>query len=249
MKGRRVAKHLARCGVASRRGAEEIISQGRVTINGETALLPQTLVYPGDEVCLDGKKIITDEPQQYLLLHKPAGYLSTVRDPRGRSTVIDLIPKVLGRLYPVGRLDRDVSGVLLLTNDGELTYRLLHPRYGVEKVYWAFVEGIPSPATLARARRGLFFEGRRTAPARVKILREQGHNQGACLEITLREGRKRQVKKMCLAMGHPVLRLERISFAGLKFWGLTPGQHRSLTEEEVLGLRKLVGLSRGLERR
>jgi pseudouridine synthase len=229
----RLNAFLARAGVASRRGADVLIKAGRVRVNGRAARL-DTDVGPGDAVEVDGRRVLLQRPA-YVLLHKPAGVLTTARDPHGRPTVLDLV-RHRARVVPVGRLDLDTTGALLLTNEGELAHRLAHPRYEVEKVYVAEVEGRPSPAALRRLAEGVELEDGRTAPARARLL---GPSR---LELALHEGRKRQVKRMCEAVGHPVRRLHRSRYAGLGVEGLEPGEWRELEAEEVAGLRRLVGL-------
>lgn len=224
----RLNAYLARSGVASRRGAEELIRAGRVRVNGQVAGLA-TVVGARDRVELDGRRI-EPEPLTYVLLHKPAGVVTTARDPHGRPTVVDLVGHDR-RVVPVGRLDADTTGALLLTNDGPLAHRLMHPRYEVDKVYEVEVEGELSDEALRRLAEGVDLEDGRTAPARVRRL-------GASrLELTLHEGRKHQVKRMCEAVGHPVRRLHRSRYAGLTLAGLAPGASRGLTREEVEALR------------
>ena len=228
----RLNAFLARAGVASRRGADELIRAGRVRVNGEGAGLT-TQVSGGDRVEVDGRRIEL-QPLAYVLLHKPAGVVTTARDPHGRPTVVDLVGHRL-RVVPVGRLDADTTGALLLTNDGALAHRLAHPRYEVEKVYEAEVEGVPDAADLRRLREGVELEDGVTAPARVRALaRRKGR---ALLELRLHEGRKHQVKRMCEAVGHPVRRLHRSRYAGLGIEGLAPGERRELTPAEVEWLR------------
>lgn len=236
----RLSRYLALAGVASRRKAEQIIASGRVAVNGTVVTLPQYRVEAGDRVTVDGRAVEPAGEKYYLLLDKPAGYLSTVSDPRGRRTVLDLIGRLPARLYPVGRLDLDTTGVLLLTNDGELAYRLTHPRFEVKKRYRARVKGVPDAATLARMARGMELEEGHTAPAEVRLIRRLPG--GALLEIVLIEGRKRQVKRMCAAAGHPVMELRRTGFAFLTAVGLKEGQYRRLTGNEVRRLYRLVGL-------
>ena len=224
----RLNAYLARAGVASRRAADDLIKAGRVQVNGATGQL-NTFVKRGDRVVLDGDEVV---PQKlaYVLLHKPAGTLTTARDPRGRATVLDLV-NVPERVVPVGRLDADTTGALLLTNDGPLAHRLAHPRYGVEKVYEAEVEGRPGPDALRRLEQGVELEDGRTASARARLLAP------STIELVLHEGRKHQVKRMCEAVGHPVSRLHRSSYAGLTVEGLEPGDWRELEPEEVDRLR------------
>jgi pseudouridine synthase len=230
----RLNQHLARAGVASRRRADELIKAGRVTVNGAPGELG-TFVGPRDRVEVDGEPV---GPQRlsYVLLHKPAGVLTTASDPHGRRTVVDLVAGE-ARVVPVGRLDADTTGALLLTNDGELAHRLAHPRYEVDKVYVAEVEGDPAPGTLRRLERGVQLEDGRTARARARRL---GPSR---VELTIHEGRKHQVKRMLEAVGHPVRRLHRPLYAGLTLDGLAPGERRELSREEVEHLRRLVGLS------
>ena len=224
----RLNAYLARAGVASRRGAEELIRAGRVRVNGAPAGLA-TFVEAGDRVELDGREL-APQPLAYVLLHKPAGIVTTARDPHGRPTVVGLVGHEL-RLVPVGRLDADTTGALLLTNDGPLAHRLMHPRYEVEKVYEAEVEGEPDEEALRRLAGGVELDDGPTAPARVRRLGP------ARLELTLHEGRKHQVKRMCAAVGHPVARLHRSVYAGLDLDGLGPGAWRELRRAEVERLR------------
>jgi pseudouridine synthase len=224
----RLNAYLARAGVASRRGVEELIRAGRVRVNGEVAGLA-TFVEAGDRVELDGRAL-EPEALAYVLLHKPAGVVTTASDPHGRPTVVDLV-KLPQRVVPVGRLDADTTGALLLTNDGPLAHRLAHPRYEVDKVYEAEVEGEPDDEALRRLAEGVELEDGRTAPAAVRRL---GPSR---LELTLHEGRKHQVKRMCEAVGHPVTRLHRRGYAGLTLAGLAPGAWRELTAAEVAALR------------
>jgi 23S rRNA pseudouridine2605 synthase len=224
----RLNAYLARAGIASRRGADELIRAGRVRVNGEVAGLT-TFVEARDRVEVDGRSV-EPEPLTYVLLHKPAGVVTTARDPQGRPTVVGLVghPR---RVVPVGRLDVDTTGALVLTNDGPLAHRLMHPRYEVDKVYEAEVEGEPTEEALARLAEGVELEDGRTAPATVRRLGP------SCLELTIHEGRKHQVKRMLEAVGHPVRRLHRSMYAGLTLDGLEPGEWRELTLEEIARLR------------
>ena len=224
----RLNAYLARAGVASRRGAEELIRAGRVRVNGEVAGLA-TFVEPSDRVELDGRPLVPEE-LAYVLLHKPAGVVTTASDPHGRPTVVDLVD-LAQRVVPVGRLDADTTGALLLTNDGPLAHRLAHPRYQVDKVYEAEVEGEPDDEALRRLAEGVELDDGVTAPAGVRRL---GRSR---LELTLHEGRKHQVKRMCEAVGHPVKRLHRRAYAGLTLDGVAPGRWRELSEAEVAALR------------
>lgn len=240
----RLSKYLALAGVASRRGAEEIIFQGRVEVNGVIVKIPQTPVSQEDSVTVDGKPIGDPAEKIYLLLNKPAGYISTVKDTHGRPTVMDLIGDLPLRLYPVGRLDADTSGVLLLSNDGELSYRLTHPRYGVKKIYHAKVSGYPSRKDLEELSCGVLIDGIKTAPVVVRVLERFSTQHNAYLEITMIEGKKRQVKKICKAIGYPVLTLHRFSFAGIRTGNLGEGAYRFLERDEVRRLYQLVGLEK-----
>jgi pseudouridine synthase len=228
----RLNAFLARAGVASRRRADELIRAGRVTVNGEVAGLA-TFVAARDRVEVDGRRVEL-EPLTYVLLHKPPGVVTTARDPQGRPTVVGLVGH-RRRIVPVGRLDADTTGALLLTNDGALAHRLAHPRYEVEKVYVADVEGVPGREALRRLAEGVELEDGRTAPARVRVVRRRGDR--ATLELALHEGRKHQVKRMCEAVGHPVRRLHRSRYAGLDLTGLAPGEWRELSAAEVAALR------------
>lgn len=237
----RLAKYLAASGVASRRKAEQIIAAGRVEVDGIAVTVPQHRVKEGEKVTVDGRAVKPVEKKQYLLLDKPAGYLSAVSDPHGRPTVLELIERPSARLYPVGRLDLDSTGLLLLTDDGELAYRLTHPRFGVEKRYRVRVNGVPPAAVLTRMSRGMLLEDGPTAPAAVRLLRRA--RKSAILEIVLREGRKRQLKRMCAAAGYPVQQLRRTGFAFLTAAGLESGGYRRLSAAEVQRLYRLVGLA------
>jgi 23S rRNA pseudouridine2605 synthase len=224
----RLNAYLALAGVASRRRADELIKAGRVTVNGAPGQL-NTHIGPSDRVEVDGEAV---SPQQltYVLLYKPPGVLTTARDPHGRPTVLDLVEHP-NRVVPVGRLDADTTGALVLTNDGPLAHRLAHPRYGVEKVYEVEVDGEPTEQKLQPLREGLELEDGRTAPARAERL---GPNR---LELALHEGRKHQVKRMCDAVGLPVLQLHRAKYDGLELGHLRPGEWRELLPEEVDRLR------------
>jgi 23S rRNA pseudouridine2605 synthase len=222
--------YLARAGIASRRKSDELIKAGRVTVNGERGQL-NTFVEPTDRVEVDGRAVA---PQRlaYVLLHKPAGVVTTASDPQGRPTVVGLVEHE-SRVVPIGRLDADTTGVLLLTNDGELAHRLAHPKYEVEKVYEAEVEGEPSDEAMGRLAEGVELEDGWTAPASARRL------AASRVELAIHEGRNRQVKRMLEAVGHPVRRLHRSRYAGLTVEGLAPGEWRELTANEISALRSL----------
>jgi pseudouridine synthase len=234
----RLHKVLARAGVGSRRACEELIRDGRVRVDGEPAGIGMLVDPERQDVCVDGKRVSTAGELYYFLVYKPKGYVSTARDPQGRLKVTDLVPLPGVRLYPVGRLDLQTSGLLILTNDGELTFLLTHPKHDVWKTYQAQVIGVPGAEEIARLQQGVLLAEGKTAPARVKILREL---PGATLlEIGLREGKKRQVRKMCEAVGHPVIELQRTSLEFLTLEGLRPGQYRRLTPGEVSTLKEIA---------
>ncbi|MBA3261422.1 MAG: rRNA pseudouridine synthase [Thermoleophilaceae bacterium] len=229
----RLVKFLAHAGVASRRAAERLIADGRVTVDGEVNTNPATDVHATSGVAVDGLAV-APEPREVHALNKPSGVVSTARDTHGRPTVVDLV-RSPRRLYPVGRLDADSTGLILLTNDGELADLLTHPRYGVEKVYRARIQpGRVSPRALKALREGVQLEDGRTAPARVRQVAP------GVLEIALREGRKRQVRRMCEAVGHRVVELERVAFGPLGLRGLEQGRSRRLKDAEVERLRRVA---------
>ena len=231
----RLNAFLSRAGVASRRRADELIKAGRVTVNGEPGQL-NTVVGARDRVEVDGQEV-KRQRLRYVLLHKPAGVLTTARDPQGRPTVVELVPGE-PRVVPVGRLDADTTGALLLMNDGDLAHRLAHPRYGVEKTYVVEVESDPDETTLQRLRDGIELDDGPTAPARARRL---GRGR---VELVLHEGRKHQVKRMLAAVGHPVTRLHRSAYAGLTLGGLEPGACRELEPSEVERLANEVARPR-----
>jgi 23S rRNA pseudouridine2605 synthase len=225
----RLNRYLASTGVGSRRAADEVIRAGRVTVNGVTAGLG-VVVSDGDDVRVDGHPVVV-QATTVVLLHKPAGVVTTARDPQGRPTVLDFVPGDV-RLFPVGRLDRETTGVLLLTNDGELADRLMHPRNGVRKTYVATVAADPPPRVLGRLRSGVELDDGPTAPADV---RRAGPGR---VEITIHEGRNRQVRRMLAAVGHPARALHRSRYAGIELDGLEPGEWRALDDAEVEALRR-----------
>jgi 23S rRNA pseudouridine2605 synthase len=234
----RLQKLLSHAGVASRRAAERLIADGRVSINGRTVLEMGTKADPDtDEVRVDGRRVKVSERPRYILLHKPEGVVSTRADPQRRRTVIDLLRGVREYVYPVGRLDYDTAGLLLLTNDGDLAARLTHPRHGVERTYETRVAGMPDAGALERLRTGIPLDGRRTLPADVRLLNASRGDRDGVLRITIREGRNRQVRRMCEAVGHPVRSLTRTRIGPLSDRRLAPGEWRELREEEVTALR------------
>lgn len=231
----RLAKVIARAGFASRRKAEELIRQGLVRVNGRVVTDVATRVDPErDRIEVAGHRIDPDPPRVYVILYKPRGVITSVSDPRGRKTVLDLVRPLGVRLFPVGRLDYHSEGLVLLTNDGDLAVRLMHPRYGCVKTYWVKVKGRPDRATLQRLRSGVVIDGRKRAPLRVEILRYTVRN--TWLEVALREGRKHQIRRMFQKVGHPVRKLIRVAIGPLTIGDLRPGQYRLLTREEVMQL-------------
>lgn len=231
MEGDRLQKVLARTGIGSRRVCEEMISEGRVRVNGEVAILGRRVLPDSDHIEVDGVPISIKPGLVYYLLNKPQGVVTTASDPQGRRTVVELVPAD-PRVFPVGRLDSDTEGLLLMTNDGELAHRLTHPSFGVEKEYLAEVQGTPSAGDLRRLREGVNLEDGRTSPARVSTL---GPN---LLKITIHEGRNRQVRRMCETVGHPVVRLVRTRIGPVAERSLKPGQWRELTSKEVRALER-----------
>jgi 23S rRNA pseudouridine2605 synthase len=234
----RLQKLLSRAGVASRRAAEKLIADGRVSVNGETVRTMGVKADPAiDDVRVDGRRIKASERLRYILLNKPKGYITTRSDPQRRPTVIDLLRGVREYVYPVGRLDYDSEGLLLLMNDGDLAARLTHPRHGIERTYEARVAGMPDERALGRLRSGIPLDGRRTMPATVVLVNERRRDRDGVLRITIREGRNRQVRRMCEAVGHPVRSLKRTRIGPIADRRLQPGQWRELTPQEVEKLK------------
>jgi 23S rRNA pseudouridine2605 synthase len=239
----RINKYLARCGVVSRRAADDLVVEGRVTINGERVVTPGVMVdEENDTVCVDGQPVAPVTTHTYIVLNKPAGYITSHDDPHHKRTVMQLVEDTGVRINPVGRLDLDTVGVLLMTDDGELAHRLMHPRYEVKRVYRARVKGRVKQATLNKFPDGIRLPDGAVGKARATLVESSGEN--SVLELELTEGRKREVKHLCKAVGHPVLKLARISFGNVTAARLARGKWRRLTDAEVAGLRKLVKLDR-----
>lgn len=233
----RLQKYLASCGVASRRASEKLIAEGRVTVDGQTVTEMGVQVEEGQQICVNGRPVKPEEKKYYIMYHKPAGEVTTASDPEGRATVLDKFRDFPARLYPVGRLDYDSEGLLLLTNDGDLTERMLHPSMEVEKVYLARVSNQVPPAEARRLENGVMVDGRKTARAKVRLL-TVGSLYTDML-VTIHEGRNRQVRKMVEQVGHQVVQLRRIRFGPLKLGELPRGLWRELTEEELRQLQTL----------
>jgi pseudouridine synthase len=237
----RLQKILSQAGVASRRAAERLIAEGRVTVNGAAVHEMGTKAdADADDIRVDGRRVSSPERKRYILLNKPAGFVSTRSDPQRRRTVIDLLHGVREYVYPVGRLDYDTEGLLLLTNDGDLAARLTHPRHGVERSYEARVAGMPDAEALRQLREGIPLDGRRTLPADAAVLNARRGQREGLLAITIREGRNRQVRRMCEAVGHPVRELTRTRIGPITDRRLKPGAWRDLTAAEVTTLRALA---------
>jgi pseudouridine synthase len=234
----RLQKVLAEMGLASRRQAEEMIREGRVTVNGRAARIGDKVNPSRDHIKADGRRVVLSSSKVYLLLHKPKNTVTTAEDPEGRPTVLGLVKERGTRLFPVGRLDYDAEGFLLLTNDGDLAHRLSHPSFRIPRAYWVKVKGKPSTEEIRKLSRGISLEDGPTAPCRITALRETREN--AWMEMTLREGRNRQVKRMWEKMGYPVLKLKRISFAGLALGDLQPGEYRDLRPKEVEKIKRMI---------
>jgi 23S rRNA pseudouridine2605 synthase len=234
----RLQKVMAQAGIGSRRACEELIRQGRVQVDGKLAALGQKVDPRHQQIVVDGQRLPRQEPLVYVAVHKPAGVLSVSQDDRGRRTVRDLVP-LPGHLYPVGRLDTTSEGLVLLTNDGELTNRLTHPRYEHAKEYRVQVQGQVTDATINKWEHGVYLDGRRTAPARVTRL--QADKDTTWLRVVMHEGRKRQIRRVALLLGHPVQRLIRERIGPLQLGQLRPGQWRHLSAEEIKALRRTTG--------
>ena len=239
----RLQKYLASAGVASRRASEKLILEGKVAVNGKVVKELGTKVIPGkDKVTVDGKPVRTEEQLVYYLMNKPAGYLTTVKDTHDRPTVMDLLAGIPYRVFPVGRLDFETEGLLLLTNDGEFAYRMTHPKFKIKKTYLATVQGELTKERLQMLREGVELEDGKTAPAEVKVVRQEKHR--TVVEITIHEGKNRQVRRMFKAVKNPVLELKRINVGGLTLKGVGSGEIRSLTDEELQKLTQRLGMHR-----
>lgn len=236
----RLQKVMAHAGVASRRACEEIIKAGRVFVNGKPAVLGQKVDPTRDKIVVDGKELTTTEPKRYFILNKPLGYVTTSKDQFNRRSVLDLLPQVRERIYPVGRLDYDSEGLVFLTNDGELAYRVMHPKFELPKTYIVRVRGNITMDAIYRLRTGVVLEDGLTAPAQVELLKADHEN--SVLRITITEGRNRQLRRMCKSVGHEVLRLTRIAIGPLTLTGLSSGKYRHLRPQEIREIFKAVDL-------
>ena len=236
----KLQKFLASCSVASRRECERLIAEGRVSVNGAVATLGDRIEAGRDTITLDGNALTRDR-HVYVVLNKPKGVVTSVKDTHDRETVLDLITGVDARIFPIGRLDMDVTGTLLLTNDGELTHRLSHPSFEIDKIYLAWVTGHVKAATVQKLQAGVLLDDGMTAPAKAKIIK-RGQNS-TLIRLTIHEGRKRLVKRMCAAVGHPVRDLRRIRIGTIESDDLIPGEWRHLSQDEVNSLKRLAGLS------
>lgn len=233
----RLQKYIADCGVASRRKAEELIQQGRVKLNGKVVTEMGIKVCETDLVEVNGKVIKPESKKIYLLLNKPSGYVTTAKDQFGRPTVLDLLKGVKERVFPVGRLDYETTGLLILTNDGDFTHKMTHPKHEIAKTYLATIAGVPTSEEISRFERGLEIEDYTTAPAKLKTITAK--KSSCVVEVTIREGKNRQVRKMCETIGHPVLSLKRISVGKISLGNLAEGSWRELTQNEVKSLLKV----------
>ena len=245
----RLQKILSGAGISSRRASESLITEGRVTVNGETVTELGSRADPDvDDIRVDGRRVRTSTPRRYILMYKPRGYITTRSDPQHRPTVIDLLAKggVREYVYPVGRLDYESEGLLILTSDGELAERLMHPSHGVAREYQARVRGVPDHHALERLARGVVLDGRRTGPAEVTLERriDSAHGEDALLSIVLHEGRNRQVRRMCEAVGYPVLRLRRVRIGPIRDDRIRAGEFRDLDEREVASLKRAAASTR-----
>ena len=232
----RLQKYLAMCNVASRRACEKLITDGRIKVNGKVITTLGTKVMPGDTVEYDGQRVTQEKKKIYILHNKPEGYVTTACDDEGRSTVMELISDIPQRVYPVGRLDINTEGLLLLSNDGEFTQKITHPRYKKEKTYEALISGVPDHNDTDKLQKGVYIDGRKTSPAKAKILWADGRN--AIVELKIHEGRNRQVRKMFDAIGYPVIKLRRVAIGNIILGNLPLGKWRHLNPNEVAYLMK-----------
>ncbi len=232
----RLQKYLAMCNVASRRGAEQMITEGRISINGKTVTELGTKVTGHDEVAVDGISVKPEKKKYYIMLNKPQGYVTTVKDEEGRKTVADLLSDIDARVYPVGRLDYNTEGLLLMSNDGDFTYKITHPKHKLNKVYQAVVKGTPNRFDMQKLEKGVFIDGKKTAPCRAQILGYE--NNLTSVEIIIHEGRNRQVRKMCEAIGYPVIYLKRVQIGTVILGNLPLGKWRHLNPNEVKALMR-----------
>lgn len=236
----RINKYIASCGIASRRKAEELILENRVKVNGKVINeLSLKIDEKKDKVEVDGEIIGLEEELVYIMLNKPEGYVTTVKDQFDRKSVVDLVKDVKVRVYSIGRLDYETSGLLLLTNDGDLTYKLTHPKHEVDKTYVATVKGIPNKNEIENFEKGLYIEDYKTSPAKIKIVKKNIEKNYAVCEIKIHEGRNRQVRKMCKAINHPVMNLRRKAMGKIVLRDVEIGKYRHLTKDEVEYLKKL----------
>ena len=236
----RLQKVMANAGVASRRSSEKLIQEGRVMVNGVVVTELGTKVESDDSISVDGKLLKKDEKKVYYLLYKPRGVISAAKDNKGREVVTDYLKDVPERLYPVGRLDYDTSGLLILTNDGDFANQMMHPRYKVDKTYVAKVEGLITPDSIKKLRNGVVIDGKPTSRARAKILSRDAKKNTSIVSLTIHEGRYHQVKKMFGSVGHKVQKLSRTTYGTLTLDGLTSGEYRELSHNEVRELLKLI---------
>ena len=232
----RINKYIAQAGIASRRKADELIANGNVKVNGAVMKEPGFDVKDGDQILVNGRQIQAPGKKEYVLLNKPTGVVTTVSDEKDRTTVMDFVQDIDARLFPVGRLDYNTSGALILTNDGELAYKLTHPKHEVYKTYRALVAGVLSGEKAARLRKGVDIGGFITSRAKVRIIKEQAHS--TLVEISIREGKNRQVRKMFAAVGNPVQELTRTAIGDIRLGHLRPGHYRKLTAEEIRYLKE-----------
>lgn len=232
----RLQKYLALCSVASRRASEEIILSGRVSVNGKVVTELGTKVSEGDVVAVDGKEIKKEKQKIYIMLNKPVGCVTTVSDDRGRQTIMEYVSDIPERIYPVGRLDYNTEGLIFLTNDGDLAYALTHPKYEKEKVYEVLVKGIVLHGAIDKLVRGVYIDGKKTAPAKAEVVEHRRNT--SLVRICIHEGRNRQIRKMCDAVGHSVIALRRVAVDGIEIGNLEVGRWRHLTRTEVERLRR-----------